>query len=68
MVQLHLRESLAERRKVAPAEFVETLELLEARYSSAGYKPRHSPDALRPGTYYLKEVDSQFRRTYARKL
>ncbi len=67
-MQLRLRSTLAARRKVPPAEFVDTLELLERRYSSAGYTPQHSPDVLRPGTYYLKAVDSQFRRTYARKL
>ena len=37
-------------------------------HGKAGYSPRASTDKLFPGTYYLQEVDDQFRRRYARKL
>ena len=33
----------------------------------AGFQPSSPVDDLRPGTYYLCEVDSLYRRTYARK-
>lgn len=66
-VQLDIQGRLAGRRKADPAEFVATLELQERRHGEAGYKPERPLSDLRSGTYYLCEVDSLYRRNYARK-
>ncbi len=66
-VQLDIQTRLAARRRADPAEFVATLELQERRHREAGYKPERPISDLRSGTYYLCEVDSLYRRTYARK-
>lgn len=65
--QLDLEMRLQSRRKATPAEFVATLELQERRHKEAGFKPASPVSDLRPGTYYLCEVDVLYRRTYARK-
>ncbi|EIE25697.1 hydroxymethylglutaryl-CoA synthase [Coccomyxa subellipsoidea C-169] len=65
--KLDIQARLAARRRADPAEFVATLELQERRHGEAGYKPERPISDLRSGTYYLCEVDSLYRRTYARK-
>lgn len=57
---------LQSRQKVAPAEFSETIEVRAKNNHTAPYKPTGSLKALFPGTYYLKEVDELYRRTYER--
>ena len=39
----------------------------ERRFSRAGYTPEAGPGELRPGTYYLTQVDALYRRFYARR-
>ena len=39
----------------------------ERRFSAAGYVPEAGPSELRPGTYYLTQVDALYRRFYARR-
>jgi len=39
----------------------------ERRFSAAGYTPEAGPSELRPGTYYLTQVDALYRRFYARR-
>ena len=67
-LQLDLDKRLAQRRKVTPAEFTATLDLLEQMHGRASHKPVGTPEKLFSGTYYLQEVDERFRRKYARRL
>lgn len=65
--QLDICGRLAGRRRAQPEEFVATLELQERRHAEAGFRPERPLSDLRPGTYYLCEVDGLYRRTYSRK-
>ncbi|BDA43888.1 Hydroxymethylglutaryl-CoA synthase, cytoplasmic [Coccomyxa sp. Obi] len=65
--KLDIRGRLAGRRRARPEEFVATLELQERRHAEAGFRPERPLSDLRPGTYYLCEVDGLYRRTYSRK-
>ncbi|KAK9843825.1 hypothetical protein WJX81_007826 [Elliptochloris bilobata] len=64
---LDIRARLESRRRATPAEFVAAMALQEWRYSAAGYTPQGAPSELRPGTYYLTQVDALYRRFYARR-
>lgn len=66
-MQLDISGRLAGRRCARPEEFVATLELQERRHAEAGFRPERPLSDLRPGTYYLCEVDGLYRRTYSRK-
>ena len=50
-----------------PEKFVETLKLMEHRYGAKEYVTSKDTSLLVPGTYYLTEVDSMYRRFYAKK-
>lgn len=58
---------LDERIDVEPAVFTSILDMRAKSYNSAPYEPVGSIDVLFPGTYYLKSIDDQRRRTYAQK-
>eukprot|EP00850_Spirogloea_muscicola_P003878 SM000016S01866 [mRNA] locus=s16:344893:348687:+ [translate_table: standard] len=64
--QLDLPHLLKSRRKVSPDEFVKTMELMETRYGAHDFIPVTPNDNLRPGTYYLMQVDALYRRFYNR--
>ena len=49
-----------------PKVFVETMHLMETRYGAKDYIPVSSKTTLRPGTYYVTQVDKLYRRSYAR--
>lgn len=51
----------------APEKFVETLKLMEHRYGAKDFVTSKDTGVLAPGTYYLTEVDSMYRRFYAKK-
>ena len=53
----------------APEKFVETMKLMEHRYGAKEFVTSKEGiiDLLAPGTYYLKEVDSLYRRFYGKK-
>ena len=53
----------------APEKFVETMKLMEHRYGAKEFVTTKEGilDLLAPGTYYLKEVDSLYRRFYGKK-
>lgn len=51
----------------APEKFVETMKLMEHRYGAKDYVTSKDCSLLSPGTYYLTEVDSMYRRFYAKK-
>ncbi|KAL5554863.1 hypothetical protein UlMin_037099 [Ulmus minor] len=58
---------LKSRHEVAPEKFVETLKLMEHRYGAKDFVTNKDCTLLPPGTYYLTEVDSKYRRFYAKK-
>lgn len=49
-----------------PKVFVETMDLMETRYGAKDYIPVSSQKTLRPGTYFVTQVDNLYRRSYAR--
>lgn len=50
-----------------PEKFVETMKLMEHRYGAKDFATSKDCTLLSPGTYYLTEVDSMYRRFYAKK-
>lgn len=50
-----------------PEKFVETLKLMEHRYGAKAFVMSKDCSLLASGTYYLTEVDSMYRRFYAKK-
>ena len=60
-------DRLNERTEITPRDFVDVLKLREQRLNSKSYTPQCGADNLFCGTYYLVNVDENFRRTYERK-
>jgi hydroxymethylglutaryl-CoA synthase len=53
--------------KVVPCQdYVDALKLREKNHNAAAYTPAGSLDHLWPGSYYLENIDSKYRRKYAR--
>ena len=50
-----------------PEKFVETMKLMEHRYGAKDFVTSKDCSLLSPGAYYLTEVDSMYRRFYAKK-
>jgi hydroxymethylglutaryl-CoA synthase len=50
-----------------PEKFIETLKLMEHRYGAKDYVTSQDSSLLAPGTFYLTEVDTMYRRFYATK-
>lgn len=51
-----------------PEKFVDALKLMEHRYGAKGFVTSKDSSLLAPGTYYLTEVDSMYRRFYSKKV
>ncbi|GMH29807.1 hypothetical protein Nepgr_031650 [Nepenthes gracilis] len=64
---MNIAEKLKVRHEFPPGKFVETLELMENRYGDRDFVTSKDTSLLAPGTYYLTEVDSMYRRFYAKK-
>ncbi|KAL0329705.1 UNVERIFIED_CONTAM: Hydroxymethylglutaryl-CoA synthase [Sesamum radiatum] len=64
---MNVSEKLKSRHEFAPEKFVETMQLMEHRYGGKGFVTNQDCSLLAPGTYYLTEVDSKYRRFYAKK-
>ncbi|KAM7256194.1 hypothetical protein ACFE04_011935 [Oxalis oulophora] len=64
---MSIDEKLKARHEVGPESFIETLKLMEHRYGAKDYVTSKDCSLLAPGTYYLTEVDSLYRRFYAQK-
>ncbi|KAK7252640.1 hypothetical protein RIF29_36730 [Crotalaria pallida] len=58
---------LKSRHEFPPEKFVETMKLMEHRYGAKEFVTSKDSSLLSPGTYYLTEVDSMYRRFYAKK-
>ncbi|PPS02131.1 hypothetical protein GOBAR_AA18523 [Gossypium barbadense] len=50
-----------------PEKFVQTMKLMEHRYGAKDFVTSKDCGLLSPGTYYLTEVDSMYRRFYSKK-
>ncbi|XP_057524630.1 hydroxymethylglutaryl-CoA synthase-like [Amaranthus tricolor] len=64
---MNVAKKLKSRHEFPPEKFVETLKLMEHRYGAKEYVTSKDTSLLVPGTYYLTEVDSMYRRFYAKK-
>lgn len=53
--------------QLTPEKFVEIMKLMEHRYGAKDFVTSKDCSLLAPGTYYLTEVDSKYRRFYAKK-
>jgi hydroxymethylglutaryl-CoA synthase len=60
-------KKLKSRHEFAPEKFVETMQLMEHRYGAKDFVTSKDCSLLAPGTYYLTECDSKYRRFYAKK-
>ncbi|KAH9616923.1 hypothetical protein KSS87_015237 [Heliosperma pusillum] len=64
---MNVADKLKSRHEFAPEKFVDTLKLMEHRYGAKDFVTSKDTSLLVPGTYYLTEVDSMYRRFYAKK-
>ncbi|KAJ7003974.1 hypothetical protein D5086_006925 [Populus alba] len=64
---MNVSTKLKSRHEVSPVKFVETINLMEHRYGGKDFVTSKDCSLLAPGTYYLTEVDSMYRRFYAKK-
>lgn len=53
--------------QLEPEKFVDLMKLMEHRYGGKDFVTNKDTSLLAPGTYYLTEVDSKYRRFYAKK-
>ncbi|MBA0845232.1 hypothetical protein Goarm_023014 [Gossypium armourianum] len=63
---MNIAGKLKSRHEFAPEKFVETMHLMEHRYGAKDFVTSKDCSLLSPGTYYLTEVDSKYRRFYAK--
>ncbi|KAF8380344.1 hypothetical protein HHK36_027829 [Tetracentron sinense] len=64
---MNVAGKLKSRHEFPAEKFVETMKLMEHRYGAKDFVTSKDCSLLAPGTYYLTEVDSMFRRFYAKK-
>ncbi|KAJ8458019.1 hypothetical protein OPV22_030945 [Ensete ventricosum] len=64
---LNVSEKLEKRHVISPESFVETLKLMEHRYGAKDFETSKDTSLLSTGTFYLVNVDSMYRRYYAKK-
>ncbi|KAK2664685.1 hypothetical protein Ddye_003259 [Dipteronia dyeriana] len=64
---MNVVEKLKSRHEFPPEKFVEVMKLMEHRYGAKDFVTSKDISLLAPGTYYLTEVDSMYRRFYAIK-
>jgi len=64
---MDLEDRLSARIRRSPEAFTFALNGLEEQHEKGSYRPKASADDLLSGTFYLREVDSKFRRVYTRK-
>ncbi|KAK8578759.1 hypothetical protein V6N13_142028 [Hibiscus sabdariffa] len=64
---MNVAGKLKSRHEFSPDKFVETMKLMEHRYGAKDFVTSKDCSLLSPGTYYLTEVDSKYRRYYAMK-
>ncbi|KAM7531228.1 hypothetical protein LguiB_034638 [Lonicera macranthoides] len=65
---MNVAEKLKSRHEFPPEKFVDALKLMEHRYGAKDFVTSKDCSLLAPGTYYLTEVDSMYRRFYSKKV
>ncbi|KAK1384917.1 Hydroxymethylglutaryl-CoA synthase [Heracleum sosnowskyi] len=64
---MNIGEKLKSRSELSPEKFVDIMKLMEHRYGGKDFVTSKDCSLLSPGTYYLTEVDSMYRRFYSKK-
>nr|AHK61014.1 3-hydroxy-3-methylglutaryl-coenzyme A synthase [Aquilaria sinensis] len=64
---MNVSGKLKSRHEFPPEKFVETMKLMEHRYGAKDFLTSKDTSLLAPGTHFLTEVDSMYRRFYAKK-
>ncbi|KAL0295923.1 UNVERIFIED_CONTAM: Hydroxymethylglutaryl-CoA synthase [Sesamum radiatum] len=64
---MNVSEKLKSRHEFPPEKFIEIMKLMEHRYGGKDFVTSKDCSLLAAGTYYLTEVDSKYRRFYAKK-
>ncbi|GER30554.1 hydroxymethylglutaryl-CoA synthase [Striga asiatica] len=64
---MNVSDKLKSRHEFPPEKFVEIMKLMEHRYGNKGFVTSKDCSLLAADTYYLTEVDSKYRRFYAKK-
>ncbi|KAF8413089.1 hypothetical protein HHK36_001065 [Tetracentron sinense] len=64
---MNVSGKLKSRHEFPAEKFVETMKLMEHRYGAKDFVTSKDCSLLSPDTYYLTEVDSMYRRFYAKK-
>ncbi|TKY45095.1 Hydroxymethylglutaryl-CoA synthase [Spatholobus suberectus] len=64
---MNVSGKLKQRFEFPPEKFVETLKIMEHRYGAKDFVTSKDCSSLPPGTFYLTNVDSMYRRYYTKK-
>ncbi|KAF5460744.1 hypothetical protein F2P56_020591 [Juglans regia] len=64
---MDVQRKLDSRHEYSPEKFVETMKLMEHRYGANDFVTSQDISLLSPGTFYLTEVDTMYRRFYSQK-
>ncbi|CAA0820537.1 Hydroxymethylglutaryl-CoA synthase [Striga hermonthica] len=64
---MNVSDKLKSRHEFPPEKFVEIMKLMEHRYGNKDFVTSKDCSLLAADTYYLTEVDSKYRRFYAKK-
>ncbi|XP_015593677.1 hydroxymethylglutaryl-CoA synthase 1 [Cephus cinctus] len=62
----YVKPQLESRERVTPDEYTRILELREKNCHTVPYEPSANIEKMFPGTFYLRSIDSLYRRTYER--
>ncbi|KAA8539863.1 hypothetical protein F0562_026555 [Nyssa sinensis] len=65
---MNVSEKLKSRIEFSPEKIVEIMKLMEHRYGANDFVTSKDSSLLSPGTYYLTEVDSMYRRYHAKRI
>ncbi|KAJ0275394.1 hypothetical protein COL940_008844 [Colletotrichum noveboracense] len=65
--KIDIMDRLSQRKISTPEEYEEACALRLKAYGAKSFEPSGSIEHMAPGTYYLKEIDESYRRTYVVK-
>ncbi|KAL1678936.1 hydroxymethylglutaryl-coenzyme A synthase C terminal-domain-containing protein [Schizophyllum commune] len=65
--KMDLIDRLSKMKVVPPQEFVDALHLREKNHNAKDFTPEGSVENIWPGAYYLENIDSKYRRKYAKR-
>lgn len=64
---MNAKEKLKSRHEFPPKKFCEIMKIMEHWYGGKDFVTNKDSSLLLPGTFYLTEVDSKYRRFYAQR-